>query len=142
MTKPMAEIVTWVENRSISDLAMIFYWWSIAITFICEIAAITILAAISTNNLQDESEGWMAVWFFAVDGGIVWIVAHQCFDSVHRGATRSQHPEQRPCNDDPAKRNEIALRQLHVLKEFQGPQEKPLRLSDVKAMFLQMRDQA
>jgi hypothetical protein len=84
MTKPMAEIVTWVENQSISNLAVIFYWCSIAITFICEIAAITILATISTNNLQDESEGWMAVWFFAVDGGIVWIVAHQCFDSVRR----------------------------------------------------------
>jgi hypothetical protein len=38
------------------------------------------------------------------------------------------------------KQDEIALRQLHALKEHQGAREKPLRLSDVKAMFRQMRD--
>ena len=42
--------------------------------------------------------------------------------------------------DDRLKRDEIALRQLHVLREHQGPREKTLRLSDVKAMFLQMRN--
>ena len=31
------------------------------------------------------------------------------------------------------------LRQLHALKEFQGPREKKLGLSDVKAMFREMR---
>ena len=30
------------------------------------------------------------------------------------------------------KRDEVALRQLHALKEHQGPREKKLRLSDVK----------
>jgi hypothetical protein len=35
----------------------------------------------------------------------------------------------------------IAVRQLHALKQYQGPREKPLRLSDVKAMFRQMKDQ-
>ena len=30
------------------------------------------------------------------------------------------------------KQDEIALRQLHALKEHQGPREKKLRLSDVK----------
>jgi hypothetical protein len=35
--------------------------------------------------------------------------------------------------------DKIALRQLHSLKEFQGPREKALRQSNVKAMFLQMR---
>jgi hypothetical protein len=40
------------------------------------------------------------------------------------------------------KQDEIALRQLHALKEFQGPREKALRLSDVKEMFAQMKDQA
>jgi hypothetical protein len=33
----------------------------------------------------------------------------------------------------------IALRQFHVLREFQGPHERPLRLSDVKMMFEQMK---
>jgi hypothetical protein len=38
------------------------------------------------------------------------------------------------------KQDEIALRQMHALSEFQGPREKKLRLSDVKKMFAQMRD--
>jgi hypothetical protein len=42
--------------------------------------------------------------------------------------------------EDRLKRDEIALRQLHVLREHQGPREKTLGLSDVKAMFLQMRN--
>jgi hypothetical protein len=40
------------------------------------------------------------------------------------------------------KQDLIAVRQLHALKQYQGPREKPLRLSDVKAMFRQMKDQA
>jgi hypothetical protein len=90
MTRSAAAIVAWVESQPTANLVMIVYWCSIAITFMCEIASITILATISTNNLEDESDSWMAVWFFAVDGGIAWIVARQCLDSVHRGATRSQ----------------------------------------------------
>jgi hypothetical protein len=43
---------------------------------------------------------------------------------------------------DPMKRDEIALRQLHVLRQHQRPRDKALRLSDVKATFLEMRDQA
>ena len=89
MTRSAAAIVAWVENQPTANLVMIVYWCSIAITFMCEIASITILATISTNNLQDESESWMAVWFFAVDGGIAWIVARQCLDSVYRGRMRS-----------------------------------------------------
>jgi hypothetical protein len=42
--------------------------------------------------------------------------------------------------EDRLKRDEIALRQLHALREHQSPREKTLRLSDVKAMFLQMRN--
>jgi hypothetical protein len=42
--------------------------------------------------------------------------------------------------EDRLKRDEIALRQLHVLREQQGPHEKTLGLSDVKALFLQMRN--
>ena len=90
MTRSAAAIVAWIESQPTANLVMIVYWCSIAITFMCEIASITILATISTNNLQDESDSWMAVWFFAVDGGIAWIVARQCLDSVRRSATRSQ----------------------------------------------------
>jgi len=75
-----ARIVTWLKNQPTANLVMIVYWCSIAITFMCEIASITILATIGTNTLQDESESWMAVWFFAVDGGIAWIVARQCHE--------------------------------------------------------------
>jgi len=42
--------------------------------------------------------------------------------------------------EDRRKRDEIALRQLHVLREHQGPREQALGLSDVKAMFLHVRN--
>jgi hypothetical protein len=41
---------------------------------------------------------------------------------------------------DGIKRDAIAALQLHVLKEYQGPREMELRLSDVKEMFLRLRD--
>ncbi|MGA2057420.1 MAG: hypothetical protein ABSG88_19180 [Bradyrhizobium sp.] len=41
--------------------------------------------------------------------------------------------------DDRYKQDEIAVRQQHALKQHQGPRERKLRLSDVKAMFLQMK---
>jgi hypothetical protein len=40
------------------------------------------------------------------------------------------------------KRDEIAARQLNVLMRFRLPRERDLQLSDVKAMFLEMRDHA
>jgi hypothetical protein len=40
---------------------------------------------------------------------------------------------------DQIKRDIIAVRQLHVMKQHQGPREKPLGLSDVKKMFAEMR---
>jgi hypothetical protein len=40
------------------------------------------------------------------------------------------------------KRDAIAARQLHALKDHRGPREKPLRLSNVKEMFQQMKGQA
>jgi hypothetical protein len=43
--------------------------------------------------------------------------------------------------DNPIKRDGIAVRQLRALRERQGPREKALRLSDVKSMFAEMRDQ-
>jgi hypothetical protein len=39
------------------------------------------------------------------------------------------------------KQDEIALRQLHALKEQQGSRKKALGLSDIKEMFRQVRDQ-
>jgi len=38
------------------------------------------------------------------------------------------------------KRDEIAIRQLVALNEHLGRRQKPLRVSDVKEMFLQMKD--
>lgn len=43
---------------------------------------------------------------------------------------------------DPTKRDAIAAHQLGVLKDYQGPREKKLRLDDVKKMFLAMRNHA
>jgi hypothetical protein len=43
---------------------------------------------------------------------------------------------------DSIKRDLIAVRQLQALKELQAPRDKKLRLSDVKEMFLQMKDLA
>jgi hypothetical protein len=39
------------------------------------------------------------------------------------------------------KRDEIAARQLYALNQQRRPRDKKLRLADVKAMFLEMRDQ-
>jgi hypothetical protein len=36
------------------------------------------------------------------------------------------------------KRDAIAAHQLKVLRQYQGPREKPLRLADVKQMFEEM----
>jgi len=74
MPKTMAAIVRWAESQPIANLAGVLFWCSMALTFLCEVAAITIMTAISTNNIRGDSEVWMAVWFFAVAGGIVWIV--------------------------------------------------------------------
>jgi hypothetical protein len=43
--------------------------------------------------------------------------------------------------ENPYKQDEIAARQLSALNEYRGRQDKPLRLSDVKAMFLEIMDQ-
>jgi hypothetical protein len=43
--------------------------------------------------------------------------------------------------ENPIQRDGIAVRQLRALREHQGPREKKLRLSDVRAMFEQMKKQ-
>jgi hypothetical protein len=42
--------------------------------------------------------------------------------------------------ESPIKRDEIAGRQMHVLREYQGPREKPIRIPDITEMFRQMRE--
>ena len=41
---------------------------------------------------------------------------------------------------DSIKRDEIAARQIHVLRQYQGPRERPIRLHEVKQMFHAMKD--
>ena len=43
---------------------------------------------------------------------------------------------------DTIKADAIAARQLHALRAHQGPRDKKLKLTDIKRMFVQMRDQA
>lgn len=40
---------------------------------------------------------------------------------------------------DPIKRDAIAAEQMTVLRKYQAPPEKPLRIIDVREMFVQMR---
>ena len=39
------------------------------------------------------------------------------------------------------KADAIAARQIHVLRQYQGSHERPIKLHEVKEMFLQMRDE-
>ena len=39
------------------------------------------------------------------------------------------------------KRDEIAARQMSVLRQYQGPREKPVRIPDIMEMFRQMMDE-
>jgi len=40
--------------------------------------------------------------------------------------------------ENPIKRDEIAGRQMHALRQYQGPREKPVRIPDVMEMFREM----
>jgi hypothetical protein len=42
----------------------------------------------------------------------------------------------------PIKRDEIASRQIHALRQFQGKNERPIKLHQVKQMFEEMKGQA
>ena len=50
MTKSMAQIVRFSEHQSIAKLARVLFWCSMALTFLCEVAAITVMAAISSKR--------------------------------------------------------------------------------------------
>jgi hypothetical protein len=39
-------------------------------------------------------------------------------------------------------RDEIAGQQMFVLRQYQGPREKPVRIPDIKQMFEAMKDHA
>jgi hypothetical protein len=39
------------------------------------------------------------------------------------------------------KRDDIAARQMSVLRQYQGPREKPVRIPDIIEMFRQMMDE-
>jgi hypothetical protein len=41
---------------------------------------------------------------------------------------------------NPIRRDEIAGRQMHALRQYQRPSDKPVRTPDVREMSLQMRD--
>jgi hypothetical protein len=41
---------------------------------------------------------------------------------------------------NPIKRDEIAIRQMSVLRQYQGPREKPVSIADIMEMFRLMRD--
>lgn len=59
-----------------ASFAKVFYWCSVSITILCEIAATTIFAALATNKLESQSENWTAMWFFAVAGGVSWMAGY------------------------------------------------------------------
>jgi len=42
--------------------------------------------------------------------------------------------------ENPTKRDAIAAHQFSVLRDYQGPRDKKLRLEDVKQMFAEMKD--
>jgi hypothetical protein len=73
------------ESKMMARFGRVLYWCSLAIAFLCWIAALTILTAIVTNRLSD-SGAWMAVWFFAVLGSVAWIVGRTA-KSVLAGMT-------------------------------------------------------
>ena len=62
----------------------VLYWCCLVTVFVCELAAIVILAAIITHRVSDYSEAWMSVWFFAVVGGVLWMVARLARASLGR----------------------------------------------------------
>jgi hypothetical protein len=42
----------------------------------------------------------------------------------------------------PIKRDEIASRQVHVLRQYRGKSERPIKLHQEKQMFEEMKDHA
>jgi hypothetical protein len=56
-----------------------------------------------------------------------------------RGSLRRKALEH--AEKSPIKRDEIASRQIHVLRQYQGKSERPIKLHQVKEMFEEMWDQ-
>ena len=59
----------------LARFGLVFYWCSVAIAFVCWIAALIILIAIITGKLSDPN-AWTAVVFFAAVGCISWLVGN------------------------------------------------------------------
>ena len=61
------------EINMLARFGMVFYWCSLAIAFVCWIAALIILIAIITGKLSDSGV-WMAAIFFAAVGCISLLI--------------------------------------------------------------------
>ena len=59
----------------LARFGLIFYWCSLAVAFVCWIAALIVLMAIITGKLSD-SNPWTAVVFFAAVGCVSWLVGN------------------------------------------------------------------
>ena len=60
------------EINMLARFGTVIYWCSLAIAFVCWIAALIILMAVSTGRLSDSGV-WMAAVFFASVGVFCWI---------------------------------------------------------------------
>jgi hypothetical protein len=63
----------------LARLGTVFYWCTLAIAFVCWIAALIILMAVSTGRLSDSGV-WMAAVFFAYRRQ----EAHIVIDNMHQ----------------------------------------------------------
>jgi hypothetical protein len=59
--------------------------------------------------------------------------------AVARAFVRDMHAFH--AEKSPLKRDEIASRQIHVLRQYQGKSERPIKLHQVKQMFEEMKDE-
>lgn len=57
----------------IARLGMVIYWCGLGAASLCAIGAIIVLVMTITNN-QSAPEAWMSVVFFAICGGLAWLV--------------------------------------------------------------------
>ena len=61
------------KGKMIARLGMVLYWCGLALASLCEIAAITVIVIMITSD-GSASEAWMAAAFFAIAGGLAWLV--------------------------------------------------------------------
>ena len=80
--------------------------------------------------------------FYASNGTAAWVTRKPL--DLPPSVARAFGKDMRAyfAEDDAHRRDAIAARQLHALREVQGPNEKELRLSDIKRMFILMNSKA